>query len=274
MRNRVIEPQALQSEVTGSKRHPYFVVLADNLSTLRLLPHFFPDTLPAKTDILDSSAVIASLRGITYAISKQLNSCHSSRLTSVTPGAVPAICDDCDSATCIGCRSMVGVLFSLAITHGSPPSRTSDGTDTSLTAPWCGIAIGASFYLSAVVRQWNTGLPIEPKLFARLIRMHMLEMKMSEESMLNRGEGRDIWLWLSFVAAYILRSGQAWTNRERQALDQSIQSGMFDQHLRNWSLATGIVNWDDARTSLHKIVWPDIPSVEEKARKIWEDIVL
>ncbi|KAH8655883.1 hypothetical protein BX600DRAFT_553040 [Xylariales sp. PMI_506] len=253
-------------------------MLYDNLSALRLMPALFNDRV-STTDVVDVSAIIASLKGLAYAASNAHKGVGSSPYLNLLPSwkeNAVNICTGNETSQCLGCRCLAGVLLSLIITLSSLGSNVETSSDDRMMCSWQGFAIASSFFLNGVLGVWNLGQPLEAPLATKLASLLRREMAESEDETLEHPQGRKLWFWKAFVTGYSLQAAQPHRNLERlmsQAIkysEEDTTSLLFFQALIcRWSSITGIVRWEDARAILESIAWPNFHDINQKAEQLW-----
>jgi hypothetical protein len=277
-----------------------FTCLRENLYALRLMPFFF-STYPelGAQKKVDARPIIKTLEGLTNAVTARYNRRHAPSPPSshyVLDDALASsrtVCDSNDPSTCTGCKNLSALLLANTQAHVSTlaPHEVNDERSSSATqilTCWCGAVTAAAFYLNGVLRLWNAGQPIEPRLFRRLIDILKRDIERSENEREKGKRSNELWFWKVFVGSYALAvapveqkqqlsewmsGGLVYPNISTSE-ERKIIQGWFDERIRRWSKLNNITEWEDAKEALSRIVWATTMVEEDKiAKNIWTEAI-
>lgn len=136
-----------------------------------------------------------------------------------------------------------------------------------MESSWSGIHIAAELYLHQVLRLWNVGGLLEVNFHLHILAYLSWDLAKSE-GVLDAGPiaTSKLWFWKAFVGAFSL--ARHMKVNHQQVLD-SLKSE-FLQHLSNWSRATGVNRWEEARGALVDIAWPGSAFADDAlAERTW-----
>lgn len=227
---------------------------------------------PLRNDV-DGIDVFDALRGITTAVCKQKPSHRPHHVRNTDLASERTICDTEDSSTCSGCKGLSAMLFAFTNAHASTIRfrHVKNGSyEPELQISWRALGSASAFYLNSVVLLWNSGRPIELRLFSRLLATLMSDIEHTKWHMSIMERKSNLWFWKVFVGTHALsairNSGLCNENGLYEAQD------WFFSQITAWSSFRNITRWEDARAVLSDIVWPDPaldPRYEVMARALW-----
>lgn len=133
---------------------------------------------------------------------------------------------------------------------------------TPMASSWCGISAAMGLYLQTILKLWNAGDPIEPRLHRRILLILRQDLERSRRRSLLL---TDLWFWKAFVAAMSLDTQSA------SAADMILKEmkPAYKMLVMEWSIVTGVTEWEEAREALSRIVWPGVSHGEDSARELW-----
>jgi hypothetical protein len=139
-----------------------------------------------------------------------------------------------------------------------------------LPSSWTSIATSGSLYFGIVLSLWQPeiirGLRLTPYL-CRTVLHDLLETRKAMPQW-NSAHQR-LWFWKAFVIGLSL-SVEGTEDRTPGVVILETQTR---QCIQEWSIATGVTAWQDAREALVSMVWPKYLQLEAEAVKLWTDSV-
>ncbi|VUC28779.1 unnamed protein product [Clonostachys rosea] len=251
-----------------------FTGMSENLVALRLIPFYLQENRPLITEPIIAAKVINALRGLTEAVRKR-------RINDGAPHVVhdpsyaneTTICDSQDPATCIGCKNLSCLLFAFTEAHvSSTLPSTSQALEGTLLASWRALAASVALYLNNVLLLWNSGQPIDRRLFLRILETlvyYAPELKNDWNSQSKRTS--ELPFWILYTASFAL------VTHPQEGSGQEIEETRLWLHekIKRWACTYQVLEWTDARASLSNITWPQPRSdlQEEIARQVWDGIL-
>ncbi|RGP59530.1 hypothetical protein FSPOR_11287 [Fusarium sporotrichioides] len=140
-------------------------------------------------------------------------------------------------------------------------------TRSRMASSWSGMATATGLYLHTILRFWNAGDPIEPRLHRRVLLVLQQDLERSRRSSISLS---DIWFWKAFVGAM---SVERHVGSSTSGVLHEMK-GIYEGFVREWSIVVGITVWERARETLSKIVWPETFHSEDMAQELWYRCVL
>ncbi|KAM0410507.1 hypothetical protein ACHAPD_010313 [Fusarium lateritium] len=136
-----------------------------------------------------------------------------------------------------------------------------------MASSWSGMATATGLYLNTILRFWNAGEPIEPRLHRRVLLVLQQDLERSRRSAHSLS---DLWFWKAFIGAMSV---------EKHAVSSTSgvlngMKGIYEGFVREWSIVVETILWERARVALSSIVWPEMFHSEEMAQELWYRCVL
>ncbi|QPC58908.1 hypothetical protein HYE67_001139 [Fusarium culmorum] len=155
--------------------------------------------------------------------------------------------------------AFVGSHIESLSTHGR---KASVPNGSRMASSWSGMAAATGLYLHTVLRFWNAGEPIEPRLHRRVLLVLQQDLERSRRTSrpLN-----DLWFWKAFVGAMSVERQTA--SPARGVVNE--MKGVYEGFVREWSIIIGTTAWEQARAALSRIVWPEVYHSEDMAQELW-----
>ncbi|CAH0051887.1 unnamed protein product [Clonostachys solani] len=251
-----------------------FTGMSENLVALRQIPFYLQENRPLITHPIMAVKVIDALRGLTEAVRKR-------RVNDGAPHVVhdpsyaneTTICDSQDPTTCTGCKNLSCLLFAFTEAHVSSTLPTADeALEGTLLASWRALAASVALYLNNVLLLWNSGQPIDRRLFLRMLEtlvQYAPELKDDWNTQSKRAS--ELPFWMLYTASFALATHPG------EGSDQQIEEirSWFYKKIRRWACTYQVLEWMDARASLANITWPQArPDLQEEiARQVWDTIL-
>ncbi|ESU10452.1 hypothetical protein FGSG_02854 [Fusarium graminearum PH-1] len=131
-----------------------------------------------------------------------------------------------------------------------------------MASSWSGMAAATGLYLHTILRFWNAGEPIEPRLHRRVLLVLQQDLERSRRTSrpLN-----DLWFWKAFVGAMTVERQVA--SPARGVLNE--MKWIYESFVREWGIMIGTTTWEQARAALSRIVWPEVFHSEGMAQELW-----
>ncbi|CAG9985012.1 unnamed protein product [Clonostachys byssicola] len=251
-----------------------FTGIPENLVALRQIPFYLQENRPLITHPIMAVKVIDALRGLTEAVRKRRvndgapHVVHDPSLANDT-----TICDSQDPATCTGCKNLSCLLFAFTEAHVSSTLPTANqALEGTLLASWRALAASVALYLNNVLLLWNSGQPIDRRLFLRILETlvhHAPELK-NEWNMQSR-RASELPFWMLYTASFALAT------HPQEGSDQQIEEirSWLHKKIKTWARTYQVLEWTDAQASLSNITWPQPRGdlQEEIARQVWDAIL-
>ncbi|CAG9936360.1 unnamed protein product [Clonostachys rosea f. rosea IK726] len=252
-----------------------FTGMSENLVALRQIPFYLQENRPLMTHPIMAVKVIDALRGLTEAVRKR-------RVNDGAPHVVhdpsyaneTTICDSQDPASCTGCKSLSCLLFAFTEAHVSSTLPTANQVlEGTLLASWRALAASVALYLNNVLLLWNSGQPIDRRLFLRILRTlvhYAPELKNNWNTQSRRAS--ELPFWMLYTASFAL------TTHPQEGSEQQFEEirSWLRNKIRRWARTYQVLEWTNARASLSNIIWPQPRGdlQEEIARQIWNAILM
>ncbi|UZP38093.1 hypothetical protein NXS19_005909 [Fusarium pseudograminearum] len=131
-----------------------------------------------------------------------------------------------------------------------------------MASSWSGMAAATGLYLHTVLRLWNAGEPIEPRLHRRVLLVLQQDLERSRRTSHSLS---DLWFWKAFVGAMSVERQIA--SPAKGVLNE--MKGIYEGFVREWSIIIGTTAWEQARAALSRIVWPEVFHSDDMAQELW-----
>jgi hypothetical protein len=283
VKSRIIEAQTQHIENLDIWQRS-FTSLFGNLAAMRLIPFYFPYISSFKNRPVESDHAVLAMRRLTLALRDKAHPDSAHYVVQSGMANTRSICDGNDSKYCLGCRGLSELLLANTRVHVESMLPNDPNVEMKRPSSWCGFMASESFYLNGVLGLWNGGLPIEPKMFRRLLKITQKDIESSNSEMMGNPSHRSLWFWKVFVASYALSTVPVSTKQFLYQTDSLYDHGNLDKQnvatqnwfnecIRVWSRVTFVVEWRDAEAALLEVVWPDSKLVEPTARSIWTQAI-
>lgn len=261
----IMESLDLNDELSRGVTQP-MADFNDRLLVLWLMPYFHLANQDLRSEDLDATEFIHSLRAIT----SKYCGCRASRKRQTT---------SCHKERESGAYVTRFFLSGLSKRGEGPVSR-SESSDN-FRGSWAGFSITMGFYLYGLVGLGSPEDLIDGRALGWLMRMLQRDIKKGLKMGMDSDRGGPFWLWKVVLGAFAVVSAWRLSMSTADIEKDTFGSELvlvklklwFYAKIRLWSKHTNIRKWEDARDVLASVVWPKSAAGEQLASVTWEEAV-